>query len=118
MHYLLLAYRDEKQWAALSADQQAALAQAELTIEQELRQSGHLLAAENLQNSSNTLTVQVVHGKLSLTDNDGPFAETKGPLPWLYLINARDLNEAIHLAAKLPQAHTGSVEVRPIPSSE
>jgi hypothetical protein len=111
MQYLLLAYYEEKQWEALPAADRDALATAASTIEQELRQSGHLLAAEELQNS-NVLTVRVVDGKVSLSE--GPFVSTKGPLHRLFFIEARDLNEAIQVAAKMPQTRSGSIEVRPL----
>ena len=75
-------------------------------------QSGVLLAAEALQPVDTATTVRVRNGKLSVTD--GPFAETKEQLAGFYLIDARDLNDAIQVAAKIPPAREGSVEVRPI----
>ncbi len=76
------------------------------------RQSGLLLAAEALQPIETATTVRVRNGKLSVTD--GPFAETKEQLAGFYLIDARDLNDAIQIAAKIPPAREGSVEVRPV----
>jgi hypothetical protein len=76
------------------------------------RQSGLLLAAEALQPIETATTVRVRNGKLSITD--GPFAETKEQLAGFYLIDARDLNDAIQIAAKIPPAREGSVEVRPV----
>jgi hypothetical protein len=72
----------------------------------------HRLAAEALQSVQTATTVRVRNGRLSLTD--GPFAETKEQLAGFYLIDARDLNEAIHLAARIPPARVGSIEVRPV----
>jgi hypothetical protein len=77
-----------------------------------LRQSGKLIAAEALQPTETATTVRVRSGKMSVTD--GPFAETKEQLAGFYLIEARDLNDAIQVAAKIPPAREGSVEVRPI----
>lgn len=77
-----------------------------------LRTSGALLSAEALQPVETATTVRVRHGKLSVTD--GPFAETKEQLAGFYLIEAADLNDAIRIAAKIPPAREGSVEVRPV----
>ena len=76
------------------------------------RQRGVLLAAEALQPIETAATVRVRHGKVSVTD--GPFAETKEQLAGFYLLDARDLNDAIQMAAKIPPAREGSVEVRPV----
>ena len=112
MNYLFLAYRDEKQWAALSASERDTLEAACLATEQALRQSGHLFAVEHIQNSEAAITVRVVHGLVALSD--GPLAETQGELSQLFFINARDLNEAIRLASTMPQARRGPIEVRPV----
>jgi hypothetical protein len=77
-----------------------------------LRQSGHMVGGEALKPIDSATTVRVRQGKLSVTD--GPFAETKEQLAGFYLIEARDLNEAIQVAAKIPPARTGSIEVRPV----
>lgn len=77
-----------------------------------LRQNGMLVAAEALQPIETATTVRVRNGSVSITD--GPFAETKEQLAGFYLIDARDLNEAIQVAAKIPPAREGSVEVRPV----
>jgi len=77
-----------------------------------LRRSGHLLAAEPLHPVSTATTVRVRNGQVSMTD--GPFAETREQLAGFYLLEARDLNEAIQLAAKIPPARVGSIEVRPV----
>jgi hypothetical protein len=76
------------------------------------RSRGLLVAAEALQPVDTATTVRVRGGQLSVTD--GPFAETKEHLAGFYLIEARDLNEAIQAAAKIPPAREGSVEVRPV----
>ena len=79
---------------------------------EELRSAGHQLGGEALQPIQTATTVRVRNGRMSLTD--GPFAETKEQLAGFYLIEARDLNEAIHLASKIPPARVGSIEVRPV----
>jgi hypothetical protein len=112
MKYLFLAYRDENQWEAMSTGERDALENACLANEQDLRQSGHLVAAEGLQSSHTALTVRLVNGQVSLTE--GPFAETQGELIQLFVINARDLNEAIRVASMMPQARRGPIEVRPV----
>jgi hypothetical protein len=77
-----------------------------------LRTSGLLVAAEALQSTETATTVRVRNGKMSVTD--GPFAETKEQLAGFYLIEARDLNDAIQVASKIPPAREGSIEVRPV----
>jgi hypothetical protein len=77
-----------------------------------VRKSGHCIASEALQPASTATTVRVRNGKVSVTD--GPFAETKECLAGFYMIEARDLNEAIQIAARIPPAQIGSIEVRPI----
>jgi len=76
------------------------------------RERGVLLAAEALQPIETAATVRVRNGKVSVTD--GPFAETKEQLAGFYLLDARDLNDAIQMAAKIPPAREGSIEVRPV----
>mgnify|MGYP003580760080 FL=1 len=77
-----------------------------------MRASGHCVSAEALQPVSSATTVRVRNGKVSVTD--GPFAETKECLAGFYLLEARDLNEAIQLASRIPPAEIGSIEVRPV----
>ena len=79
---------------------------------QRFRDRGLLVAAEALQPIETAATVRVRNGQMSVTD--GPFAETKEQLAGFYLIEARDLNEAIQLASKIPPAREGSIEVRPV----
>jgi hypothetical protein len=77
-----------------------------------LRKSGRHIAAEALQPVHTATTVRVRNGKVAMTD--GPFAETKEQLAGFYLIDAKDLDEAVELAAKIPPARVGSIEVRPV----
>lgn len=83
-----------------------------LAYDESIRKSGHCLASEALQPVHTATTVRMRDGKISITD--GPFAETKEQLAGFYLIEARHLDEAIQLAAKIPPAQVGSIEVRPI----
>ena len=80
--------------------------------DQELGRSGHRIAAEALEPVRTAATVRIRNGNISVTD--GPFAETKEQLAGFYLVESRDLNEAIQLASKIPAARVGSVEVRPV----
>jgi hypothetical protein len=77
-----------------------------------LRESGHMLGGQALQPVDTATTIRVRQGKVSVTD--GPFAETKEALAGFYLIEARDLNEAIQIASRIPPARVGSIEVRPV----
>jgi hypothetical protein len=105
MKYLCLVYGDEHQLHTVP-DREC------LDYDEGIRASGHCLASEALQPVETATTVRVRHGKLSVTD--GPFAETKEQLAGFYLIEARDLNEAIQLAGRIPPARIGTIEVRPI----
>ena len=105
MKYLCLVYGEESKLAAMD-DLEC------LACDASLRASGHCVASEALQPVSTATTVRVRNGRLSVSD--GPFAETKEQLAGFYLIEARDLNEAIQAAAKIPPAREGSVEVRPV----
>jgi hypothetical protein len=105
MKYLCLVY--------LEADKLHAVPDGEcMACGDGLRKSGVLMAAEALEPVTTAATVRVRNGKLSVTD--GPFTETKEQLAGFYLIDARDLNDAIQVAAKIPPARVGSVEVRPV----
>jgi hypothetical protein len=112
MKYLCLAYEEEATLNALSRSDWDALRQETLAYVDELRISGRLVSAEPLQSVTTAATVRVRGGKTAVTD--GPFAETKETLGGFFLINARDLNEAIQIASKWPSARLGSIEVRPI----
>lgn len=105
MKYLCLVYGEEQK--IQEVDDLHCLA-----FDQSVRESGHCIASEALQPVATATTVRVRNGKTTITD--GPFAETKECLAGFYLIEARDLNEAIQVAAKIPPAAVGSIEVRPI----
>jgi hypothetical protein len=105
MKYLCLVYLDEKRMDELP-DSEC------LAYDAEIRKSGHCIASEALESVETATTVRVRSGKVSVTD--GPFAETKEQLAGFYLIEAQDLDEALQLAARIPPARVGSIEVRPI----
>jgi len=105
MKYLCLVYGEEHKIEAMD-DHEC------LACDAKLRASGHCVTSEALQPVATATTVRVRNGRVSVSD--GPFAETKEALAGFYLIEARDLNEAIQLAAKIPPAAVGCVEVRPI----
>ncbi|MEO8157570.1 MAG: YciI family protein [Betaproteobacteria bacterium] len=105
MKYLCLVYLDEKRLNELPDEECVAYDTA-------LRQSGHCIASEALESVQTATTVRVRGGKLSITD--GPFAETKEQLAGFYMVEAKDLDEALALAAKIPPARVGCIEVRPI----
>jgi hypothetical protein len=112
MQYLCLAYQDEAQLEALSAGAYAAIESEICEYAEELRQSGHAIATAPLQPAQSATTIRIRNGALSICD--GPFAETREQLSGFYLIEARDLNDAIRVAARMPLARLGCVEVRPI----
>lgn len=112
MKYLCLVYYDEKTMAAKPEADWAALNRECIGCVDNLNRSGHYVAGEALQPTETATTLRVRNGKLTTTD--GPFAETKEQLAGFYLLDARDLNEAIQLASKIPPARYGSVEVRPV----
>jgi hypothetical protein len=112
MKYLCLVYIDEKKLDALSKSELNALIDESLAYDEMLRKSGHYIASDALQPVHAATTLRVQKGKVSTTD--GPFAETKEQLGGFILINARDLNDAIQVAAKIPPARLGCIEVRPI----
>ena len=105
MKYLCLVYLEQEKLRAVADSECMACGAG-------FRKSGLLIAAEALQAVETATTVRVRHGKVSITD--GPFAETKEQLAGFYLIEARDLNDAIQVASKIPPAREGSIEVRPI----
>jgi hypothetical protein len=110
--YLCLVYDDERNLDAMSDGELEGLVAQCVAIDEELRKSGQVIASEALQPVQTATTVRVRNGKVSTVD--GPFAETKEQLGGFFLIDARDLDEAIQVAAKIPSARLGSIEVRPI----
>jgi hypothetical protein len=112
LKYLCLVYAEEQKVAALSGSEWNAVVAENLELCEDLRRSGHFVSAAPLDWVETAATVRVRHGRLSTTD--GPFAETKEQLGGYYLIEARDRDEAIQVAGRIPGARLGSVEVRRI----
>lgn len=112
MRYLCLIYDEERKMGAMSQSESEAFMGEYVAFTDGIRKSGHYLGGEALQPVQTATTVRVRNGKASATD--GPFAETKEQLGGYYLIDARDLNDAIQVASRIPSARLGSVEVRPI----
>ena len=112
MKYLCLIYSDEKQVRAMPESQAKGMLAEYMAFGEGIRKSGHFLGGERLQPTQTATTIRSRNGKLSTTD--GPFAETKEQLGGFYLIEARDLNDAIQVASKIPGTRIGSIEVRPI----
>lgn len=112
MQYLLMIYDNEKDWATMSADKRGSMMKGYGTFTHEIVASGHFKAGDALQPTSTATTVRKRDGKVLKTD--GPFAETREQLGGYYLIEAKDLDEACAIAARIPSAEIGSIEVRPI----
>jgi hypothetical protein len=112
MQYLLLIYENEKAAAGLSEAEQGKIFQEYMDYTNRIRKNGNYVAGEALQPVSTATTVRVKNGKTLTTD--GPFAETREQLGGFYMVEAKDLDEAVALAAGIPASRTGSVEVRPI----
>jgi len=112
MKYLCLIYDDEKKWQTMSKAEADAYMGEYFAFTDGIKGSGHYIGGNALQPVHTATTVRSRNGKLSTTD--GPFAETKEQLGGYYLIEARDLNDALQVAQKIPSVRTGSIEVRPI----
>jgi hypothetical protein len=112
MQYLLLIYDQESQWSKLSDAEQGKIYQDYGDFTQSVTKSGHYLGGNQLHPISKATTVRVRDGKKLVTD--GPFAETKEQLGGYYMIDAKDLDDAVAIAARIPSARFGSIEVRPI----
>ena len=112
MRYLCLIYENEKNWETMPPAESEAIMGEYFAFTEGIRSNGKLVAGEALQPTPTATTVRVRNGKISTTD--GPFVETKEQLGGFYLIEAKDLNEAIQIAAKIPSARLGGVEVRPV----
>ena len=111
MKYLVLIYLSEKELDAMPAGDMSALNQRHIDFNDGLRASGHFIEAEALEPAAATACVRVRQGKATITD--GPFAESKEMVAGFYLIEARDLEEATQIAARIPSGPMGTIEVRP-----
>ena len=118
MKFVLFVYQDEAVAKAATQAEMGASLERFNRFHQEIIESEHLLDAQRLQHSDNATTIKVRGGEVMTTD--GPYAETKEQLGGFYLIEANDLQEAIEIAARIPTAESGHIEVRPVfvPPSE
>ena len=116
MKYILLVHHDEESFRKRPEAERQQMLQESVQLAQQLNSSGHYLSAAPLHPSSETVCVRVRDGKPLLTD--GPFAETREQLGGYFLINARDKEEAIRIAARIPGARIGTVEIRQVPEVE
>ena len=112
MQYLLLIYRSDAEYGRMAADDRKKLTGEYGAFTQSIIQSGHFKAGDGLQPTTTATTVRVRDGKILTTD--GPFAETREQLGGYYLVEAKDLDTALGIAARIPGAKTGSIEVRPV----
>lgn len=112
MQYMLLIYDDETGWARLSEAEKQKIMKEYRQFTEQIKSTRHYVAGAQLQPASAARSVRVREGKRLLTD--GPFAETREQLGGYYLIQAQDLDEAIAIAARIPSAASGTVEVRPV----
>lgn len=112
MKYLCLAYEAEDTFTRMPPTEWEALRQETISYVESLQRSGHLILTNALQSARTASTLRVRNGRLSVTD--GPFMETKEQLGGFFLIEAKDLNEAIQVAGGWPGARFGEIEVRPV----
>lgn len=112
MRYMLLIYASEEDFATMTQKEREALMQGHAAFAQEALARGILTGGASLQPSHTATTVRVRKGKRMITD--GPFAETKEQLAGTYILDCKDMDEAIELAAKIPDVLRGSIEIRPI----
>lgn len=112
MQYLLLIYHRESDWGALTEPERQNVYREYRELSEEWQKSGKCLRGDELQPVATATTLRVRNGKRSVTD--GPFAETREQLAGYYLVEARDLDEALDMAARIPSAQMGSIEIRPL----
>lgn len=112
MQYLCLIYSDETMWPKMPKAEAESMMAEYMAFTTQVKESGHYLGGNRLQPTPASTSVRIRNGKLSATD--GPFAETKEQLGGYYLIEAKDLNDAIQVASRIPGARVGCIEVRPI----
>jgi hypothetical protein len=112
MQYLLMIYHAEDQWDATSEAEKEKIYGGYRALREDLQKAGKYIGGNQLQPTSTATVVRVRNGKQSMTD--GPFAETKEQLAGYFLVEARDLDDALAIAARIPSAATGSIEVRPV----
>ena len=116
MKYMLLVHHDEESFHKLPEAERQGMLKESVQLARQLHASGNYLGAAPLHPSTETVCVRVREGKAMVTD--GPFAETREQLGGYFLINARDIQEALSIAAKIPGARIGTVEIRPVSEVE
>ncbi|MPY90115.1 MAG: YciI family protein [Luteitalea sp.] len=112
MRYMLLIYEREAEWVNMTEAEQGKVFREHMQFTEEIQKSGKHLASAPLQPTATATTVRVRDGQRVTTD--GPFAETREQLGGYYLVEAKDLDEAVAIAARIPESRTGSIEVRPV----
>jgi hypothetical protein len=112
MKYAFTIYGDESRRESATPEQQQEMSQAYAAVTQEMQEKGVLVAGEGLYPTATATTVRVREGDRDVTD--GPFAETKEQLGGFYVLDVKDLDEAIEWAAKIPGSQIGSIEIRPV----
>ena len=115
MKYLLLIYENEAQWAGVSQAEQGKIFEEYMVYTNDIKKKGHYIGGQALKPVSTATTVKVKDGRTLTTD--GPFAETREQLGGFYMIDAADLDTAIGIAARIPSARVGRIEVRPVLST-
>ncbi len=114
MQYLLLIYHGEEQWEMLTEPERQAMYSDYRALREDLQTGGKFIGGNQLQPTSTATVIRVRNGKKAGTD--GPFAETKEQLAGYFLVDAKNLDEAMDIAARIPSAKSGSIEVRPVVS--
>ncbi|MBO0723696.1 MAG: YciI family protein [Blastocatellia bacterium] len=112
MKYMLLIYIDQQIWERVTEDERQQMLNESVKLAHEINSSGHYLASARLQPTSTATTVRIREGKRLMTD--GPFAETREQMGGYYLIDAKDLEEAMSIAERIPGGRVGAVEIRPV----
>ena len=112
MRYICLVHADPQRFESFTAERRQDIDRRSLAYNRELTEKGHYLAAEAIEDRSSAIMVRVRDGAVSTTD--GPFMETKEQMAGFILIEAHDMNEALRLAAGIPMAELGTIEVRPV----
>lgn len=112
MKFICLSYLGPINWNTMSeSDRKASMAEF-FAYDAELRKNGHMIGGEGLQDARNAATLRCENGKVLVTD--GPYAETKEQIAGYFILEASDLNQAIHLMSKHPAVRGGAIEIRPV----
>jgi hypothetical protein len=112
MKYMLLIYLNERQWGSLSAEERQQIYSEYRQFSEEIQSSNNYISGSELAPTTSATSVRVRDGKPLVTD--GPFAETREQLGGYYLVEAKDLDQAISLAERIPSAKSGTIEIRPL----